>query len=210
MAPTCNNCHGNHGAAPPEVRSIQEVCGVCHVNNQTLFNQTKMEKVFATQDLHGCVVCHTAHDIQRLEDRMVSISSGGICANCHEPGDPGALQAESIRTVLDSLTTALNEAQATLDEAENQGLEVEELLLDQQTANTILVQSRTLVHTFDAGRIRQEAEPGFELTANVVQKSIQLMHDFRMRKVGLGIATIFISFLVLILYLYIRTLDKSQ
>ncbi len=209
-APTCNNCHGNHGATPPEVGSIQEVCGICHVNNQTLFNQTMKRRAFSKQGLHGCVVCHTAHDIQHLEDRVVTVSSDGICARCHEPGDPGALQAESMRAVLDSLTSALNEARTSLDEAENQGLEVEELLLDLQTANTLLVQSRTLIHAFDAGSIRREAEPGFEMAADIVQKSIQLMHDFRMRKVGLGIATIFISFLVLVLYLYIRTLDKSQ
>ena len=79
-----------------------------------------------------------------------------------------------------------------------------------QAANHILVQSRTLVHTFDSELIRKEAKPGFELAASVGQESIRLMHDFRMRKVGLGIATIFISFLALVLYLYIRTLDKRQ
>jgi len=209
-APTCNNCHGNHGAAPPEVGSIQEVCGVCHVNNQTLFNQTKKKRVFASRGLHGCVVCHNAHDIQRLDDSMVSITTNGVCARCHEQGDPGALQAGSMRAVIDSLKAALNEAQRTLSEAENQGLEGEELLLDLQAANTILIQSRTLVHTFDSELIRKEAKPGFELAASVGQESIRLMHDFRMRKVGLGIATIFISFLALVLYLYIRTLDKRQ
>ena len=29
-APTCNSCHGNHGAAPPEVGSVANVCGTCH------------------------------------------------------------------------------------------------------------------------------------------------------------------------------------
>ena len=209
-APTCNNCHGNHGAAPPEVRSIQEVCGVCHVNNQTLFNQTKMEKVFATQDLHGCVVCHTAHDIQQLDDSVIGTSADGVCLRCHEANDPGAVQAEYIRGTLDSLTAALNDARIALSETEHRGLEVEELLLDLQTANAALVQSRTKIHTFDAGLVRQEATPGFELTSKVIQEVDRLRKDFRMRKIGLGLATIFISFLALVLYLYIRTLDKSQ
>jgi len=29
-APTCNDCHGNHGAAPPGVGAIANVCGTCH------------------------------------------------------------------------------------------------------------------------------------------------------------------------------------
>ena len=29
-APTCNDCHGNHGAAPPGVGAVTNVCGTCH------------------------------------------------------------------------------------------------------------------------------------------------------------------------------------
>ncbi|MFC1620230.1 cytochrome c3 family protein [Candidatus Neomarinimicrobiota bacterium] len=207
-APTCNNCHGNHGAAPPEVGSIQEVCGTCHVNNQALFNQTKMKSVFTTQGLHGCVVCHTAHDIQRLEDNTLSATTG-VCAQCHEPNDTGAIQAASLLVVLDSLSSALNGAQEVLHDAENRGLEVEELLLDMQNARSALVQSRTMVHTFDVGDVRKEADPGFELASQVHQASMQLIRNFSMRRIGLGIATILISFLAVMLYLYIRTLDKT-
>ncbi|UCH10780.1 MAG: cytochrome c3 family protein [Fidelibacterota bacterium] len=206
-APTCNNCHGNHGAAPPEVGSIQEVCGVCHINNQTLFNASKMFDVFSEQGLHGCVVCHTAHDIQHLGDDVISVSADGVCGLCHTTGDAGALQAENMLAVLDSLSLSLEQAASSLHEADNRGLEVEELHLDLQTANTSLVQTRTMVHTFDAQLMSEEAEPGLKLAAQIVQSAQQLLHEFRMRKIGLGIATVLISFLALVLYLYIRTLD---
>src|SRR5690242_8139173 len=29
-APTCTTCHGNHGAAPPGVGTVQNVCATCH------------------------------------------------------------------------------------------------------------------------------------------------------------------------------------
>ena len=206
-APTCNNCHGNHGAAHPEVSSIQEVCGVCHMNNQLLFNSSKMYDVFSDQGLHGCVVCHTAHDIQHLGDGVINVRPDGVCGRCHIAGDPGAHQAENMFEVLDSLSTALERASSALHDAENRGLEVEDLLLDMQSANTSLVQTRTMVHTFDAGRMGEEAESGFEITGQIMQKAQQLIHEFRMRKIGLGIATVLISFLALVLYLYIRTLD---
>ncbi len=115
-----------------------------------------------------------------------------------------------MRALLDSLNDALEEADGALSQAENRGLEVEDLLFDLQTATSFMIHSRTKVHTYEANKIREEVEPGMELVSNVVHGVSLLMHDFRMRKVGLGIATIFISFLALVLYLYIRTLDKSQ
>ena len=36
-APTCNDCHGNHGAAPPGIASVANVCGQCHARQGELF-----------------------------------------------------------------------------------------------------------------------------------------------------------------------------
>ena len=209
-APTCNNCHGNHGAAPPEVGSIQEVCGICHVNNQTLFNQTKMHRAFTAQGLHGCVVCHTAHDIQHIDESVIGTNEGDLCTTCHQPGDAGALQAEGIHTILDSLRSFLQEAAETLQDAESRGMEIEDLLLDFQTAQSNLVQSRTIVHSFNADLVRKEAQPGIVMAGQVIGRVAEIVRDFRWRRVGLGIATILISFLAVVLYLYIRRLDKKN
>lgn len=206
-APTCNNCHGNHGAAPPEVDSIQEVCGNCHVNNQALFNQTKMKSLFTSRGLHGCAVCHTAHNIMPPGDEMIGVNMHGICSQCHQSGDFGAIESGQIRAVLDSLALRLREAEDAMRMAESRGLEIQDLLLDLQTAHTSQIQSRTMVHTFDADLVREAATPGMALGSKVLLEIDRLIKDFRMRKIGLGIATIFISFLALILYLYIRTLE---
>src|SRR5262249_23258367 len=29
-APTCNDCHGNHGSTPPGTSAVGNVCGTCH------------------------------------------------------------------------------------------------------------------------------------------------------------------------------------
>src|SRR6266542_3714522 len=36
-APTCNDCHGNHGATPPGIASVANVCGQCHARQAELF-----------------------------------------------------------------------------------------------------------------------------------------------------------------------------
>jgi len=39
-APTCNDCHGNHGAAPPGLDSVAFVCGQCHGREAEMFRQS--------------------------------------------------------------------------------------------------------------------------------------------------------------------------
>jgi hypothetical protein len=206
-APTCNNCHGNHGAIPPEASSLTDVCGMCHANNKMLFSSSVMGEAFAEQELHSCMVCHTAHNITEPNNAMLSLRPGTPCSGCHVEDDGGSLALQSMRITLDSLNLNLENATSAIDAAESRGMEVEELLMDMQTARTSLIQTRTMVHSFNADRVTEEAQAGFEMTEKVIMDIGTLIRDFNMRKVGLGISTIFITFLALILYLYIKTLD---
>ena len=39
-APSCASCHGNHGAKPPQVESVADVCGSCHVLFAQLYDKS--------------------------------------------------------------------------------------------------------------------------------------------------------------------------
>lgn len=69
-APTCNDCHGNHGAVPPGLESITLVCGQCHGREARLFETS--EKISLLE----------AHN-ENLAD-----AGGGGCKECHDPPDP--------------------------------------------------------------------------------------------------------------------------
>ncbi len=45
-APVCNDCHGNHGANPPEVAAVAFVCRQCHPANGELFSKSPHKKAF--------------------------------------------------------------------------------------------------------------------------------------------------------------------
>jgi len=60
-APACNDCHGNHGAAPPGVQSVANVCGQCHGREQNLFVGSFKEKLFQDLGVAQCSVCHDHH-----------------------------------------------------------------------------------------------------------------------------------------------------
>src|SRR5437763_14556607 len=49
-APTCNDCHGNHGATPPRIAPVADACGQCHARQAGLFQTSHHKKPFdATQ-----------------------------------------------------------------------------------------------------------------------------------------------------------------
>ncbi len=86
-APTCNDCHGNHGASPPGVESIAFVCGQCHGREAELFRKSAKhddlqlhgEYVAEAGEL-GCAACHEEPEPQASFLRVHAFSE---CASCH-------------------------------------------------------------------------------------------------------------------------------
>jgi len=85
-APTCNDCHGNHGASPPGVESVNFVCGQCHGREAALFRQSPKREGFeahaeylADAGEEGCAACHAAPEPQAT----LAITQLGECASCH-------------------------------------------------------------------------------------------------------------------------------
>ncbi len=83
-APACNDCHGNHGAAPPGVTSVANVCGQCHGREATLFRGSFKKELFDSMEMSECIVCHGQHRILHPTPELFhgksapSISAGEI------------------------------------------------------------------------------------------------------------------------------------
>jgi len=88
FAPTCNDCHGNHGATPPGLDSISFVCGQCHGREATLFRGSRKQQGFEEHngfglaDLgpQGCAECHEAPEPQA---DYASPGHFSECSTCH-------------------------------------------------------------------------------------------------------------------------------
>jgi hypothetical protein len=86
-APTCNDCHGNHGAAPPGLESVTFVCGQCHGREAELFRQSPKHAGFTEHNEYltatgheGCGACHAEPE---PASRIVSLNALGECTACH-------------------------------------------------------------------------------------------------------------------------------
>jgi hypothetical protein len=127
-APTCNDCHGNHGAQPPGLESVTFACGQCHAREAELFRASPKEaafeshrKLLAGAGEAGCADCHGNHGIERATVAMLSPLPETPCEFCHEPVGSGVSKAveasEGVQRHYETLRKGL------LEQAAAEGLE---------------------------------------------------------------------------------------
>jgi predicted CXXCH cytochrome family protein len=208
-APACNDCHGNHGAAPPGVNSLAAVCGVCHALEAKLFDASPHKAAYEEYDFPMCEICHSNHKILKPVDSMIGSSESAVCTQCHSPDDGTiALKtADSILTLIRDLVKANDTATVVMDDAKAKGMMTvnEEFLL--KDVNQSLIQARTMVHSFNVDSVVPKAEVGIAKADTVKINSLKLIGEYHFRRKGLAVATLIITFLVLMLYRRIRKLE---
>lgn len=209
-APTCNDCHGNHGAAPPGVSFVGNVCGQCHVQNQELFGKSVHAKAFVKMGIPGCATCHSNHEIAPPTDAMVAFGEGGACAGCHNADDKGGKSALEMRRLIDALRDDYEKAHAVLDKAETAGMEVSQPQFELNGAKTALVKARAAVHAFDAGAVKRETEPGVEISGKAYARGLKALDELQFRRKGLAVSVLIIGALIVGLVLKIREMEKPK
>ncbi len=209
-APACNSCHGNHGATPPGVSSISQVCGTCHALNSELFSGSPHKAAFDSLRVPECETCHGNHGILVATDSLIGVGAGTTCTRCHAEGSAGYREAAVMRGMLDSLEAAEAGAKAAVDEAEQKGMEIGEAKFRLREVRQARLQSRTTVHAFDEGKLRKVVDKGIGVAVWIRGEGTRAIDDYYFRRLGLGISTLIITVLAVTLYLFIRRLEKHQ
>lgn len=209
-APTCNDCHGNHGAAPPGISWVGNVCGQCHSVMAELFAQSRHARTFAVLGMPGCATCHNNHDITRPSDELLGLREGAVCARCHTSGDPGGQVASAMRRLIDSLSTAHHEADSLLERAERAGMEVSQAQFELSGASTALISARAAVHSFNVIAVKNDVESGLEISATAHELGEQARARLQFRRMGLAVSVVIIVTLILGLLLKIRQLESKE
>ena len=208
-APACNNCHGNHGAVPPNTRDISVVCGNCHGREGELFAKSKVSASLELEGKRGCVTCHSNHGIEKPTDAMVSTSAGGVCARCHAAGSPGARAAAVLVPRFQELKSRMAGADSLLALAERLGMEAgpgRELL---RQADDQLVNVRATLHGFDLAQILGVLGEGSSYADRAHAQAAAALRDWRTRRIGLALSLVVIAATIALLVLKIRRLESA-
>jgi hypothetical protein len=207
-APTCTTCHGNHGAAPPGVSTVQNVCSTCHVFQAQLFESSPHKAAFAAASLPGCVTCHSNHRISHPTDAMLGNGTQSVCTNCHTDGDAGYQAATQIAQQLGRLDASVKGAAEILDRAESAGMEVSDAQLEQDQARDALTKSRVTIHSFNAARVQQDVDAGLQITAKTYQEGAGALQERDYRRKGLAWSLLTIVAVVIGLRLYLHQIER--
>jgi predicted CXXCH cytochrome family protein len=211
-APSCNDCHGNHGAVPPGVESISKVCGTCHVLNMELFEQSPHKKAFDENDFPECESCHGNHQIDHSTDEMVGTQESSVCVECHSTDDDnkGYMVAGEMKKLIDSLKAEDSETKVILDEAIQKGMDVSDATFALKDVRQVLIQSRTTIHSFNLDKFKEHINGGFTIVKKVKVTGEVAIDEFYYRRIGLGFSTIIVTLLVIGLYIKLKKVEKKS
>jgi predicted CXXCH cytochrome family protein len=209
-APTCSSCHGSHGATPPGVTAIANVCAQCHVREADLFRASPKKAIFDAIGQAECLVCHSNHRIESPADRWIGLQEGTVCAQCHSETLGGAQDIRDMRQQLDRLSAAVSSADAMLTRAERAGMLVDNGRMALREAREYQVQARVLLHSFAAEPQVEMAGKGVTSARRAQEAGDAAMRELQVRRRGLAVATLVILAFLVTLGVKIRRLSQAQ
>jgi predicted CXXCH cytochrome family protein len=207
-APACNSCHGNHGAAPPGVSWVGNVCGQCHTVMADLFAKSVHARVFKDLGIPGCSACHQHHDVQPASGMVVGMEEQAVCKRCHTANDAGGRAAVEIRASLDRLRGEQAAAAGVLERAEHLGMEVSQARFELKDAGDALIKARTAIHAFSVPAVKSEVDAGLAITAKAQARGAKALGEFAFRRKGLVVSLVVILMLIAGVVVKIRQLER--
>jgi predicted CXXCH cytochrome family protein len=208
-APACNDCHGNHGAAPPGLKDVTMVCGSCHGREAELFDGSRMKAAMDLEGKRGCVTCHGNHGVKHPTDAMLSTDPGGTCSGCHEPGSAAERDTRAIIASFGGLKRSLAGADSLLKLAEVRGMEASPGRESLKDAQDRLVAVRAGLHSFDPKKIGAALGEGASVAVKAAGYGREALRDWRNRRVGMAASLIVILLLMGLLIARIRRVEAK-
>lgn len=209
-APTCSTCHGSHGATPPGVTQVANVCAQCHMREAELFRASPKKAIFDQIGQPECLACHSNHRIEHPTDTWVGLKEPAVCATCHDETTKGVRTITDVRRGLDELNAAIASADVVLARAERAGMLVDDGQTALRGARDHQIHSRVLVHAFATKPFAELDAQGLSAARQGQAIGERALHELQIRRRGLLAATVFIVGFLVTLWLKIRHLPRPS
>jgi predicted CXXCH cytochrome family protein len=209
-APTCNDCHGNHGATPPGITSIANVCGTCHSIQSELFRKSPHKSVFEAMSAGECLVCHSNHEVIHTSDQMLGVGVQSVCAMCHSQGETGYDAARTMRQGIDELATQLKQSEEVLQRAERAGMEVSHPKFELSEGRGKLINARVVIHSASPDELAEVVKSGLDVAGKTHQAGVDALDELTFRRKGLAVSLVIILIAVFAIYLKIHQIETVR
>ncbi len=141
---------------------------------------------------------------------MIGVNEQSVCMNCHAEGDAGYTMAKRMAGAIDSLSNTYQAAQAAIQQAERRDMNVEDLQFNLRNVRQELIQTRTMIHSFDTTQVNEHKQAGLSASSEIIRQANNLVDEYYFRMFGFVVFTLIITLLAVLLYLKIRNIESSQ
>ena len=202
--PTCKNCHGAHGAAPPALDSVSRVCGRCHQSQLEAFRASPHARPFQKLGFPECVQCHGSHGVEHPTVTHIGFGPDSMCVKCHSEGQKAFTTARKLAAILRDAYAQVDAAKKAIGEAERMGLAVGIAKLKLEHAHTLRLKLRNVLHSFDPQKLSVAAQRVVEATQGATEVVATMLNRQRARRRDYGIIVALVLGYLLLLGVQIR------
>lgn len=207
-APTCKSCHGSHGATPPGISSVSNVCGTCHVTQRERFDLSPHKDAFAALQQAACEGCHGNHAIAHPDDDWIGVGQKQTCGSCHSAGDAGATAAAAISGALERATAAVTGARRRVEHVKRAGMLMDDAEVKLEDAHQSLVVAQVEIHTVNPARVEAQTKAVVTDAGLAEKLAAAAETEIRYRRTGLFISLVVIAFAMVLLILKVRSIER--
>jgi len=208
-APNCANCHGTHGATPPGITEIANVCGQCHSATEEVYLKGGHAGGAKGSGAPRCITCHGYHDVPPSSEENLLGSGPRQCGSCHAPGSAQRQTVEKIVTALTDAADALKKARQAVAEAEANRLIVVAQEEQLHNAQSSLIMARVMQHTVQLAAVEEQTKSVQRISQQVQEAAAKAVADSIFRRQAMVVAVALITIIIILLWLVKRQLDAE-
>jgi nitrate/TMAO reductase-like tetraheme cytochrome c subunit len=210
LAPNCADCHGIHGATPPGVKEIANVCGNCHSNTAKYYKESPHYKAMLSAGVPQCISCHGNHKNQFPTPKKFIGEEEGHCGSCHEKDTNPYILAQFINLSITNAENFVSKVEGELYEAKESGKNIEDLELKIIEAKNNLTKVGPVTHTLNSEKIKKLTDEALKKGKEVEIEINKIHKELRDRKMLFVIVVIFAVWIAILLLLKLRSLSIEK
>lgn len=209
-APECATCHGTHGATPPGVQEVADVCGRCHSATQDIFRQGGHKAGVGVSPAPRCITCHGYHEVKTTSEELFLGEGPGRCNSCHASGTTGRQVAEGLYTALTDAADAYRRAQEAIERAEGLRMIMAEEREKLPEALTKLIEGRALQHFVDLNKVMEKTDKSIAVSEAIVTSAEAAIAQMAFRRKAMVVSVVLIGFVIGALYVIRGEIFRNQ
>lgn len=204
-APVCSSCHGSHGAMPPGVETVENVCGTCHLATEKYFNNSRHAEVFNDLGFGQCVTCHNPHKLPKPTDDFLSEDAEPTCLACHSEGDGQYDKIVAMRQSILGIQQLHHEAQELVTHTEHTThMSMYDMTPHVEQIKTKMLSARAMVHATDPQAMEENLNEARDTFGVIEEFTVRLIERAKVNKTIVAILAVVLVGFGLFMFVYRR------